>query len=151
MYIDLVPHILTHPIDTSAAAPFSGVFTCSVTGCGHLNITWYRRGSSLPTKSESTEVSSPTVTTSTLVIPNATSDDVGRYYCVVWAKHIASRSNEATLHFAGTCVYMSYYSVGHLLVRLHSAGALFLSLLIMNTLHKEYFLMCTYCMLLHRC
>ena len=95
---DVVPHILTHPTDTSTAAPFSGVFTCSVTGCGHRNITWYRRGGSLPTKSESTEVSSSTVTNSTLVIPNVTSDDIGKYYCVVWDDTCrkGTRSNEAT-------------------------------------------------------
>jgi len=103
----LFPHILTHPTGTSAAAPFSGVFTCSVTGCGHLNITWYRRGGSLPTKSESTEISSPTNTTSTLVIPNVTSDDVGRYYCLVWANSTASLSNEAVLVFSGTYLLMS--------------------------------------------
>jgi len=106
LIIGLVPYILTHPTNTSAAAPFSGVFTCSVTGCGYLNIIWHRRGHSLPTKSQSTEASSPTVTTSTLVIPNVTNDDVGRYYCLVWANLIASRSNEATLHFTGTDVYL---------------------------------------------
>ena len=100
--VPFAPHILTHPTDTSAAAPFSGVFTCSVTGCGHLNITWYRRGSSLPTESESTEVSSPTVTTSTLVIPNVTSEvDVGRYCCVVWANKRGAQSNDGVLYFAG--------------------------------------------------
>ena len=98
---DFFPNILTHPTDTSAAAPFSGVFTCSVTGCGHLEITWHRREGSLPNKSESTEVSSPTVTTSTLVIPNVTNDDVGRYYCLIWAESTASLSNDAILYFSG--------------------------------------------------
>jgi len=79
------------------------VFTCSVTGCGHLNITWYRRGDSLPTKSESTEISSPTVTTSTLIIPNVTNDDFGRYYCVVWANSRGARSKVGMLQFAGKC------------------------------------------------
>ena len=104
-YTDVVPHILTHPTDTSASVPFSGVFTCSVTGCGHLNITWYKRGGSLPTKSESTEVSSPTFTNSTLVIPNVTSDDVGRYYCLVWANRRGTQSNDGILYFAGDDIY----------------------------------------------
>ena len=104
IYTDLVPLIRTHPTDTIAAAPFSGVFTCSVIGCGHLYITWYRREAPLPTKSKSTEVSSPTVTTSTLVIPNVTNDDVGSYYCIVWANNRASRSNEAALYFSGNSI-----------------------------------------------
>ena len=107
----LFPCITTHPNDTSAAAPFSGVFTCSVTGSGHLNITWYRRGGSLPTKSESTEVSSPTVTTSTLFIPNVTSDDVGRYYCLVWANRRGTQSYEAMLYFSGTFHYIFSHMV----------------------------------------
>ena len=100
-HTDLGPYILTHPTDTSAAAPFSGVFTCSASGYGHLNITWYRRGGSLSTKSKSTEISSPTVTTSTLVIPNVTNDDVGRYYCFVWANDRAVQSKQASLIFSG--------------------------------------------------
>ena len=66
--VHYTPRILSHLTDKTAAAPFSGVFTCSVTGCGHLNITWYRREAPLPTKSKSTEVSSPTITTSTLAL-----------------------------------------------------------------------------------
>ena len=108
------PLILTHTTDTTAAAPFSGLFTCSVTGCGHLNITWYRRGAPLPTKSKSTEVSSPTVTTSTLVIPNVTNDDVGSYYCIVWANNRASKSNTSMLYFSGMRIPFPYDRLLHI-------------------------------------
>ena len=121
----LFPHIIAHPTDTSAAAPFSGVFTCSVTGCGHLNITWYRRGGSLPTKSESTEVSSPTVTTSTLVIPNVTSDDVGRYYCLVWANSTASRSNDVILNFSGMYIIKNTLPYGSVYCNLYQDSQIF--------------------------
>ena len=46
----LAPTIITDPIDTYAAAPFSGVFTCSAKGCGKVNIIWHRQSNSLPQK-----------------------------------------------------------------------------------------------------
>ena len=49
------------------------------------------------TKSESTEVSSLTVTTSTRVIPNVINDDVGRYYFVVWANRRGTESNNVIM------------------------------------------------------
>ena len=101
------PKITTHPTDTSAAAPFSGVFTCSASGYGHLNITWYRTPGLLPDKSRTSEVYSPEVTTSTLVIPNVTNDDVGSYYCVVKAKNLGTWSRVAKLINAG----MQWYSL----------------------------------------
>ena len=97
------PHILTHPTDTSAAAPFSAVFTCSARGYGHLNIIWYRNNLLLPTKAHSTQVHLPdSITTSRLTIPNVDQQDVGQYYCIVWANSKkASRSRSASLSVAG--------------------------------------------------
>ena len=102
-HIPFVPHFINQPNDVSATAPFSAVFTCSAGKCGHLNITWYRREGPLPFKSVSTEVSSPTVTTSKLVISNVTNEDVGKYYCIARATRQASWSNEATLYYTGMC------------------------------------------------
>ncbi|XP_065903803.1 basement membrane-specific heparan sulfate proteoglycan core protein-like [Dysidea avara] len=96
------PQITTHPTDTSAATPFSGVFTCSASGYGYLNITWYRTPGLLPDKSRTSEVYSPEITTSTLVIPNVTNDDVGSYYCVVRANSLGAWSSMAKLSYTGT-------------------------------------------------
>jgi len=95
-------NITTQPTDTSAAAPFSGVFTCSVTGNGYQNITWYKQSGTLP---KTKEVTSGGVITSTLIIPNVTKEDVGKYYCQVWANNIGVRSKEASLHYSGMYVY----------------------------------------------
>ena len=95
------PQITTHPTDTSAATPFSGVFTCSASGYGYLNITWYRTPGLLPDKSRTSEVYSPEITTSTLVIPNVTNDDVGSYYCVVRANSLGAWSSMAKLSYTG--------------------------------------------------
>ena len=97
----VAPQIIVHPTDTSTAAPFSGVFTCSASGYGHLNITWYRTPGLLPDKSRTSEVYSPVVTTSTLVIPNVTNDDVGSYYCVVKANNLGAWSSKAKLSYTG--------------------------------------------------
>ena len=98
----MLPRIIIHPTDTSAAAPFSGVFTCSSEGYGHHIIIWYREHVSnelLPEKSTTSQVSSPNITTSTLIVPNVTDKDNGKYYCVVWgANGIATRSKSATLY-----------------------------------------------------
>jgi len=77
------------------------VFTCSANGYGNLNITWYRAPGLLPDKSRTSEVYSPKVTTSTLVIPNVTNDDVGSYYCVVRANSLGAWSSVAKLSNAG--------------------------------------------------
>jgi len=101
------PHIIIHPTDTTAAAPFSGVLTCSASGYGTLLVNWVKKDlnmletKSLPTKANISLESSPEVTSSTLVIPNVTNSDVGKYYCVVWAENKASRSNAANLLFSG--------------------------------------------------
>jgi len=75
--------IVTQPTDTSAAAPFSGVFTCSVFGYGYQNITWHKTPGILPHKHKTKEITSHEVITSTLIIPNVTEKDVGKYYCQV--------------------------------------------------------------------
>ena len=106
-YVVPAPHIVTHPTDTFAAAPFSGVFTCAASGYGTLLVNWIRKDLSvwqtkpLPTKAIISLESTPKVTTSSLVIPNVTSNDVGRYYCVVWGENKASRSHIAKLLLSG--------------------------------------------------
>ena len=87
----------------SAAAPFSGVFTCSANckGCGNLSVIWYRHNNSLPTTAYSTLVTSTNETTSTLTIPNVSGKDVGKYYCLVWAGLKATQSYAANLFLAG--------------------------------------------------
>ena len=60
----------------------------------------------LPIKATVSQESSPEVTISTLVIPNVTNNDVGTYYCVVWAGNKASRSNGAKLLVSGTYIYI---------------------------------------------
>jgi len=105
------PRIIIHPSDTIAAAPFSGVLTCSASGYGTLLVNWVRKDldmletKPLPTKANISLESSPEVTSSTLVIPNVTNSDVGRYYCVVWARNKASRSNAAYLLFSGMQIH----------------------------------------------
>ena len=76
------------------------MFTCSASGYGYLNITWYRTSGLLPDKSRTSEVYSPEVTTSTLVIPNVTNDDVGSYYCVVRSNEYGVWSSVAKLFYA---------------------------------------------------
>jgi len=95
------PRIITHPTDASAAAPFSAVFTCSAQAFGKISIEWKGKDD-LPSP---VQVSSPELTTSTLTIPNVTINDVGIYYCVVWANQKGSISNEAKLFLAGWYLY----------------------------------------------
>ena len=96
--------IVTQPTDTSAAAPFSGVFTCSVEGYGYHNILWYKQSGTLPYKHKIKEMTSQGVATSTLIIPNVTKEDVGEYYCQVWANNIGVRSITANLYYSGKSV-----------------------------------------------
>ena len=92
---------VTHPIDTSAAAPFSGVFRCSVYGYGHQHITWHKTSGKLPHKHKIKRTASYTIVTSTLIIPNATEQDAGKYYCQVWANHLGTQSEKANLYYPG--------------------------------------------------
>ena len=48
------------------------------------------------------------VTTSTLIIPNVTKQDVGKYYCQVWANNVGVRSEKANLYYSGmyVCTYV---------------------------------------------
>ena len=95
-------NFVTQPTNTSAAAPFSGVFTCSVSGYGFQMITWLKQPGTLPHKHRTTETTSHGIVTNTLIIPNVIEEDVGKYYCQVWANKIGIRSRKATLHHAGT-------------------------------------------------
>ena len=97
----LAPDIITHPTDASAAAPFSAVFTCSAKGCSELNVIWHRQNKSLPQRAYSTITVTVNGTTSTLTIPNVVNEDVGTYYCVVWASSKATQSRVASLFLAG--------------------------------------------------
>ena len=95
-------NFVSQPTNTSAAAPFSGVFTCSVSGYGYQMITWHKQPGTLPHKHRTTETISHGIVTSTLIIPNVTEEDVGKYHCQVWANKIGIRSRKATLHHTGT-------------------------------------------------
>ena len=46
------------------------------------------------------------VTTSTLIIPNVTEEDVGKYYCQVWANNIGVSSEKAELFYSGLLLDM---------------------------------------------
>ena len=101
-YVVHAPRVVTHPTDTSAAAPFSALFGCSIQVYGYLTITWYRNNDNpVPSKAYSMVIPSINETTSILTIPNVTSEDVGRYYCVVWANRMAALSLNANLFLAG--------------------------------------------------
>ena len=109
MFIAFPSTIVTQPTDTSAAAPFSGVFTCSVIGYGYQNITWYKQSGTLPHKYQTNEMTSDGVTTSNLIIPNVTEEDIGKYYCQIWANNIGVRSEAAHLYYSGICIYHTDY------------------------------------------
>ena len=100
-YVVGFPHVITHPIHTTAATPFSARFSCSVQAYGRLTITWYRNNNSLPNKAYSTQISSVNMTTSVLIIPNVTSEDVGAYYCEARIKMLALQSLTGNLVLAG--------------------------------------------------
>ena len=100
-YVVCTPQIVTHHTDTSAATPFNALFSFSIQAYGYLSVTWYRQNNSLPNKDYSTLLLSVNVTTSVLTIPNVTSEDVGRYYCVAWANFLAVQSQAANLFLAG--------------------------------------------------
>ena len=113
-HTDLSLHLITHPTDTSAAAPFGAVFTCSARGNGYLKIIWQRLNNTLPKKSyRSVLVTSPFETTSILTIPNVTSEDVGTYYCVVWADIQMIQSRMANLFLAGKVIKKVFYCSSH--------------------------------------
>ena len=102
LYVVHAPRVVTHPTDTSAAAPFSALFSCSIQVYGYLTITWYRNNDNpVPSKACSMVIPSMNETTSILTIPNVISEDVSRYYCVVWANRIAALSLNANLFLAG--------------------------------------------------
>ena len=46
-------------------------------------------------------------TISTLVIPNVTKQDVGKYYCQVWTNNIGTRSKKANLYYSGMYVHIA--------------------------------------------
>ena len=106
-YLASTSKIITQPTDTSAAAPFSGVFTCSVSGYGYQMITWHKQSGRLPHKHKTRQVTSQGITTSTLIIPNVTEEDVGEYKCQVWANNMQVDSEKADLYYSGKADYLS--------------------------------------------
>ena len=101
LFIASTSTIVTHPVDTSAAAPFSGVFSCSVYGYGYQHITWHRASGKLPYKHVIKEESSSNIITSTLIIPNVTEQDAGKYYCQAWTSNLGTQSEQANLFYSG--------------------------------------------------
>ena len=110
-YIVSALRIVTQPTDTSAAAPFSALFKTSIQVYGYLTITWYRNENSMPKKAYLTRIPSVNETTSILTVPNVTSEDVGTYYCVVWANNMAVKSRHANLSLAGKICTSEYINV----------------------------------------
>ena len=47
------------------------------------------------------QMTSHEVVTSTLIIPNVTEEDVGKYYCKVLANNIYVESKKADLYYSG--------------------------------------------------
>ena len=110
LYLAAASLFITQPTITSAAAPFSGVFTCSVSGYGYQNITWHKQSGMLPYKHITNHMSSSEgVTSSTLIIPNVTEEDLGKYYCQVWANNIGVNSEVSSLYYSGNYVYICVY------------------------------------------
>ncbi|XP_065904077.1 hemicentin-1-like [Dysidea avara] len=116
------PDIITHPTDTTVAAPFSAVFTCSVCVFGHLNLIWYKGSEiyeSIPKKSVITVTSSNNVTNSTLTILNVSSKDSGMYYCEAWANKKASQSRSAHLLYSGVAIIPSVLSTSLVILKMN--------------------------------
>ena len=70
-------------------------------GYGHQNITWHKISGKLPNKHKIERTSSPTIVKSTLIIPNVTQQDAGKYYCQVWANNLGAQSERANLYYPG--------------------------------------------------
>ena len=77
------------------------MFICSIYGYGYQNITWHRESAKLPYNHQINEGSSSTIITSTLTILNVIEQDVGKYYCQVWANNMRAQSERANLYYAG--------------------------------------------------
>ena len=77
------------------------MFTCSVYGYGYQNVTWHRESNELPYKHQIKEISSLRIITSTLIVPNVTEEDAGKYYCQARANNIRIQSNQANLYYSG--------------------------------------------------
>ena len=86
------------------------MFSCSIYGYGYQNITWHREADKLPYNHQIKETSSPRIITTTLIIPNVTEQDVGKYYCQVWANNMRTQSDRATLYYAGNIILVFYRS-----------------------------------------
>ena len=85
-------------------------FLCSfsIKHC-YQNITWHKQSGTLPPKYQTNEMTSGKVTTSTLIIPNVTEEDVGKHYCQVWANNIGVRSKKANLYYSGTIYVLNIH------------------------------------------
>ena len=106
-YIESALRIVAQPTDTSAAALFGAQFKISIQVYGYLTINWYKNNRTpVPKKAYLTLIPSVNETTSILTIPTVTSEDVGTYYCVVWANRKAELSLNANLFLAGKNMHM---------------------------------------------
>ena len=106
-YVESALRIVAQPTDTSAAAPFGALFKISIQVYGYLTINWYKNNKTpVPEKAYLTLISSVNETTSILTIPTVTIEDIGMYYCVVWANDMAVRSHSASLFLAGKNMHM---------------------------------------------
>ena len=104
-YYVAFPQVAIHPTDTTAAAPYSALFSCSVQAYGYLTVTWFKNNiNPVPEKAYSKLIPSTNITTSILTIPNVTSEDVGTYYCVVQANRRTAQSLGGSLVLAGSIV-----------------------------------------------
>jgi len=95
------PRIIHHPVGTSAAAPFSAIFTCAAQGFGTVRIEWKRSDSVIPNMANITQLNLHNVAISDLIIPSVNESDAGTYYCIAWANQKGSVSKEAMLLFPG--------------------------------------------------
>ena len=116
------PQVTIHPTDTTAAAPYSALFSCSVHAYGYLTVTWFKNNRNpVPEKAHSKLIPLKNATTSILTIPNVTIEDVGTYYCVVRANRRTAQSLSGSLILAGSIVsYIASYFFIYLAYMVHN-------------------------------
>ena len=76
--------------------------------------------------------------TSTLTIPNVISEDVGTYYCVVWASNIAIQSRVASLFLAGKNILKYMLVWYYIIVGINKEISGFLKCIKMNKIEMAF-------------